>query len=150
MNVNFFVTCIGDALKAKMAQNSVLLLEKLGCTVHFPQKQGCCGQPALNAGYTADAIPGMKNLIAALEDNDDPIISPAGSCTYAIKSYPDYLKDEPEWAKRAAHVADRIYDLTSFIVNTLNVVDVGATCPARGFIIPPAVCFANWAFSASR
>ncbi len=27
----------------------------------------------------------MKNLIAALEDNDDPIISPAGSCTYAVK-----------------------------------------------------------------
>ena len=86
MNVNFFVTCIGDALKSRMARDSVLLLEKLGCRVNFPEKQGCCGQPAINSGYIKEAIPGMKNLIAALEDNDDPIISPAGSCTYAVKS----------------------------------------------------------------
>ncbi|EME1595038.1 (Fe-S)-binding protein, partial [Escherichia coli] len=43
MNVNFFVTCIGDALKSRMARDSVLLLEKLGCRVNFPEKQGCCG-----------------------------------------------------------------------------------------------------------
>lgn len=85
MNVNFFVTCIGDALKSRMARDSVLLLEKLGCHVNFPEKQGCCGQPAINSGYIKEAIPGMKNLIAALEENDDPIISPAGSCTYAVK-----------------------------------------------------------------
>ena len=51
MNVNFFVTCIGDALKSRMARDSVLLLEKLGCRVNFPEKQGCCGQPAINSGY---------------------------------------------------------------------------------------------------
>lgn len=107
MNVNFFVTCIGDALKSRMARDSVLLLEKLGCRVNFPEKQGCCGQPAINSGYIKEAIPGMKNLIAALEDNDDPIISPAGSCTYAVKSYPTYLADEPEWASRAEKVAAR-------------------------------------------
>ncbi len=50
MNVNFFVTCIGDALKSRMARDSVLLLEKLGCRVNFPEKQGCCGQPAINSG----------------------------------------------------------------------------------------------------
>ncbi len=60
----------------------------------------------------------MKNLIAALEDNDDPIISPAGSCTYAVK-LPTYLADEPEWASRAEKVAARMQDLTSF-VNTLG------------------------------
>ncbi|HAL0372966.1 TPA: (Fe-S)-binding protein, partial [Escherichia coli] len=38
MNVNFFVTCIGDALKSRMARDSVLLLEKLGCRVNFPEK----------------------------------------------------------------------------------------------------------------
>ena len=29
MNINFFVTCIGDALKSRMARDSVLLLEQL-------------------------------------------------------------------------------------------------------------------------
>lgn len=55
------------ALKSRMARDSVLLLEKLGCRVNFPEKQGCCGQPAINSGYIKEAIPGMKNLIAALE-----------------------------------------------------------------------------------
>ncbi len=136
MNVNFFVTCIGDALKSRMARDSVLLLEKLGCRVNFPEKQGCCGQPAINSGYIKEAIPGMKNLIAALEDNDDPIISPAGSCTYAVKSYPTYLADEPEWASRAAKVAARMQDLTSFIVNKLGVVDVGASLQGRAVYHP--------------
>ncbi len=136
MNVNFYVTCIGDALKSRMARDSVLLLEQLGCQVTFPEKQGCCGQPAMNSGYIKEAIPGMKNLIAALEENDDPIISPAGSCTYAIKSYPGYLTDEPEWALRAEKVAARMHDLTSFIVNKLGVVDVGASLPGKAVYHP--------------
>ena len=114
MNVNFFVTCIGDALKSRNGTRLRAATGKLGCRVNFPEKQGCCGQPAINSGYIKEAIRGMKNLIAALEDNDDPIISPAGSCTYAVKSYPTYLADEPEWASRAAKVAARMQDLTSF------------------------------------
>ncbi|WP_332684839.1 (Fe-S)-binding protein, partial [Escherichia coli] len=58
MNVNFFVTCIGDALKSRMARDSVLLLEKLGCRVKFPEKQGCCGQPSINSGYMKESNPG--------------------------------------------------------------------------------------------
>ncbi|MPB00292.1 (Fe-S)-binding protein, partial [Campylobacter jejuni] len=96
MNVNFFVTCIGDALKSRMARDSVLLLEKLGCRVNFPEKQGCCGQPAFNSGYIKEAIPGMKNLVPGLEDNDVPIISPGGLGPFAGKRFPTYLADEPQ------------------------------------------------------
>ncbi|MEH2921433.1 (Fe-S)-binding protein [Samsonia erythrinae] len=141
MNVNFFVTCIGDALKSSMARNTVLLLEQLGCNVHFPEKQSCCGQPAINSGYIKSAIPGMKSMIAALEENDDPIISPAGSCMNAIRHYPDYLAEEPEWALRAQRVADRMKDLTSFIVHTLGVTDVGARLPGTAVYHPSCSLF---------
>ena len=149
MNVNFFVTCIGDALKSRMARDSVLLLEKLGCRVNFPEKQGCCGQPAINSGYIKEAIPGMKNLIAALEASKERDLSrllfafgirqvgqKAGNCTYAVKSYPTYLADEPEWALRAEKVSARMQDLTSFIVNKLGVVDVGASLQGRAVYHP--------------
>ncbi|AJC65802.1 MULTISPECIES: (Fe-S)-binding protein [Dickeya] len=141
MNVNFFVTCIGDALKSRMARDSVLLLEQLGCHIHFPERQGCCGQPAINSGYIREARPGMKNLIAALEENDDPIVSPAGSCTNAIKHYADWLADEPEWARRATQVASRMVDLTSFIVNRLGVTDVGARLPGKAVYHPSCSLF---------
>lgn len=132
MEVNFFSTCIGDAVRANMARCSVLLLEDLGCKVHFPKQQTCCGQPAINSGYIKEAIAGMKNNIQAFECNDYPIVVPAGSCGYAIKSYAQYLANEPEWAARAEKVAARVHDLTSFIVHDLGVVDVGARLPGRG------------------
>lgn len=141
MNVNFFVTCIGDALKSRMARDSVLLLEQLGCNINFPEKQGCCGQPAINSGYIDDAIAGMKRLITTLEENDYPIVSPAGSCTYAIKSYADWLVDEPEWAERARGVAGRMFDLTTFIVKNLGVTNVGARLPGKAVYHPSCSLF---------
>ena len=75
MKVNFYVTCIGDAVKANVAKQSVLLLEKLGCEIIFLEKQGCCGQPATNGGFVKDAIPGMKasSMVSGC------MISPLGS-----------------------------------------------------------------------
>ncbi len=61
----------------------------------------------------------MKNMIAAFEENDHPIVTPAGSCAASIKRYPEYLASEPEWAARAQKVADRLFELTQFIVNEL-------------------------------
>lgn len=141
MDVNFFVTCIGDALKSRMARDTVLLLERLGCRVHFPEKQGCCGQPAINGGYVQDAIPGMKKLITVLEENDFPIISPAGSCTYAIKSYANWLSEEPEWAERANRIAERMFDLTTFIVRHFGMTDVGARLPGKAVYHPSCSLF---------
>ena len=128
MNVNFYVTCIADIAKSNVAKNSILLLEKLGCNVIFLEKQGCCGQPAINSGYAKEAVAGMKSLVETFEVNDYPIVAPAGSCVYAIKNYPEYFTrfGEPEWAKRAEKVAARFCDLTDFIVNKLGKTDVGA------------------------
>ncbi|AKD40202.1 (Fe-S)-binding protein [Pasteurella multocida] len=141
MNVNFYVTCIGDALKSNVAKQSVLLLEQLGCKITFLEQQGCCGQPALNSGYVLSAIPGMKKLIETFEVNDYPIVAPAGSCVYAIKTYAEYLKEEPEWAARAQKVADRFYDLTDFIVNQLKVVNVGAKLAGNAVYHPSCSLF---------
>lgn len=141
MNVNFYVTCIADALKANVAKQSVLLLEQLGCKITFLEKQGCCGQPALNSGYSKQAIPAIKNLITTFEANDYPIVAPAGSCVYAIKTYADYLQDEPEWAARAVKLADRFHDLTDFIVNKIGQTAVGAKLNGKAVYHPSCSLF---------
>ncbi|EAS40961.1 (Fe-S)-binding protein [Photobacterium profundum] len=136
MKVNFFVTCLCDTVKAEVAKKTVMLLEQLGCEVIFPEQQGCCGQPSLNSGYIESSKPAMKNLIKAFERNDLPIVTPAGSCAASIKRYPEYLADEPEWAERAQHVADRLFELTQFIVNQLGTVNVGARLEGRAVYHP--------------
>ncbi|MBE2898371.1 (Fe-S)-binding protein [Pasteurellaceae bacterium 20609_3] len=141
MNVNFYATCIGDAVRANVAKQSVLLLEQLGCDITFLERQTCCGQPAINGGYVKSAFPAMKNLIETFEVNDYPIVAPAGSCVYAIKNYGDYLKGDGDWAARAQRVADRFYDLTDFIVNQLNVTNVGAKLPGKAVYHPSCSLF---------
>ncbi|MGX2950461.1 (Fe-S)-binding protein [Ursidibacter sp. B-7004-1] len=138
MNVNFYVTCIADIVKAGVAKNTVLLLEKLGCNITFLEKQGCCGQPAINSGYTKQALSGMKVLVETFEVNDYPIVAPAGSCVYAIKNYPEYFErfGETKWAERAKKVADRFHDLTDFIVNVLGVTNVGAQLTGKAVYHP--------------
>ncbi len=136
MKVNLFATCLGDMIKAEVAKKTVLLLEQLNCEVIFPERQGCCGQPSLNSGYIEGSKPAMKSLIQAFEINEYPIVSPAGSCAASIKKYPEYLADEPEWAARAQKVADRLFELTQFIVNVLNVENVGAKLSGRGVYHP--------------
>ncbi|WP_273859149.1 (Fe-S)-binding protein [Photobacterium sp. GSS17] len=136
MKVNFFVTCLCDTVKANVAKKTVLLLEQLGCEVIFPEEQGCCGQPSLNSGYIEGSKPAMKNLIRAFECNDLPIVTPAGSCAASVKRYPEYLASEPEWAERAQKVADRLFELTQFIVNQLGTENVGARLEGRAVYHP--------------
>lgn len=138
MNVNFYVTCIADIVKSGVAKNTVLLLEKLGCQITFLEKQGCCGQPAINSGYTKQALAGMKVLVETFEVNDYPIVAPAGSCVYAIKNYPEYFErfGENDWAARAKKVAARFHDLTDFIVNVLGVTNVGARLTGKAVYHP--------------
>lgn len=85
----------------------------------------------------------MKNLVQTFEVNDYPIVAPAGSCVYAIKTYPEHFEKfgEPQWAERAKKVADRFYDLTDFIVNQLGVSDVGATLTGRAVYHPSCSLF---------
>ncbi|SMY32463.1 Lactate utilization protein A [Photobacterium malacitanum] len=136
MKVNFFVTCLGDTVKAEVAKKTVQLLEQLKCEVIFPERQGCCGQPALNSGYIEKSKPAMKSMIEAFEINDYPIVTPAGSCAASIKKYPHYLEDEPEWAARAQKVADRLFELTQFVVRQLGVENVGARLEGKGVYHP--------------
>lgn len=136
MKVNFFVTCLCDVVKSEVSKKTVLLLEELGCEILFPEKQGCCGQPSLNSGYIESSKPAMKSFIRAFEGNEYPIVTPAGSCAASVKKYPEYLADEPEWAERAQKVADRLFELTQFLVNVLKVEDIGARLPGKAVYHP--------------
>lgn len=136
MRVNLFATCIGDVVKANTLKKTVLLLEKCGCEVIFPTRQTCCGQPGLNSGYAEGSIPAVKNLIEAFEENEDLIVAPAGSCVNAIRKYPYLFAEDDHWRDRAQRLANRIYDLTEFLVNVLHVTDVGAKLEGKAVYHP--------------
>jgi L-lactate dehydrogenase complex protein LldE len=121
IRIGLFVTCLADLFRPPVAFAAVKLLEDAGCVVEVPTAQTCCGQPAHNSGDAASARALARNVIEAFE-GFEYVIAPSGSCAAMIRvHYPVLLKDDPDYAGRAEELADRTYELTSFLVNTLGV-----------------------------
>src|SRR5699024_11640359 len=78
MDVALMITCIADLMYPKAGKDTVEILERFGCTVHFPDNQTCCGQPAFNSGYHKEAKKAIKQTIQAFS-NASYVVSPSGS-----------------------------------------------------------------------
>ena len=80
MRAALFVTCLVDGVVPQVAKATVSVLERVGVTVEMPWEQTCCGQMHVNTGYPREAIPLVRNHVAAFEGYD-AIVVPSGSCT---------------------------------------------------------------------
>ena len=65
--VALFVTCVVDAFAPDAGVATVKLLRAAGRTVEVPDGQTCCGQPAANAGFAADAARVAATTLEALD-----------------------------------------------------------------------------------
>lgn len=137
IKVSFFATCLGDTVFPDIGIHSVQLLEKLGCRVSFNPKQTCCAQPLVNSGFQEKAKTAMRSLMESLlEDDCQYVVAPSGSCVLQVKEYPQFFKDDPKWGPLAALLAAKIWEISDFIVNILNVTDTGARLQGRAAYHP--------------
>ena len=124
--VRLFVTCLVDHLSPEAGEAVVMVLERLGVEVAVPGGQTCCGQPAFNGGFWADARNMAKYTIKILEEDDTPVVVPSGSCAdMMVHHYPNLFKDEPEWQERARRIAAKTFEFTQFVVDVLGIIDFG-------------------------
>jgi L-lactate dehydrogenase complex protein LldE len=120
------ITCLGDALFPEVGVATVRLLRRLGVEVDFPQTQTCCGQPHFNSGF-ADAARDLARHTIQAFDNGRPVVSPSGSCAAMVKlEYPELFHGDRVWHARAADLAKRTHELSSFLIHVLGIEDVGA------------------------
>jgi L-lactate dehydrogenase complex protein LldE len=132
MRVSLFVTCLVDQLWPSVGTSAVEVLRRVGCDVHFDERQTCCGQPAFNTGYRDPARDLARRFIELYEaDPAEAIVAPSGSCTAMIHHYEDLFEDDAGWRARARAIAERTHELSSFLVNVLGLEDVGASFPGR-------------------
>lgn len=123
MNVALFVTCLADHYFAEAGADAVRLLRHLGCEVAFPEAQTCCGQPAWNAGATAEAARMARHTVDVLADSE-AVVLPSGSCaTMVRKFYPRVVGGGR--AAEGAELAARTFELGEFIVHRLGVTRLG-------------------------
>jgi len=68
-----------------------------------------------------------RHTLDVLGASDAPVVVPSGSCAdMMVHRYPELLADDPAYAKKAADVAARTYELSQFLVDVLQVTSVGA------------------------
>lgn len=119
--VGLFATCLVDAFRPTVGFAAAKLLEEAGCVVSVPARQVCCGQPAYNAGDRKAAAAIARQTISLFE-GFDYAVAPSGSCAAMLRcEYPALLADDPLWAPRAAALAEKSWELISFLTNVRGV-----------------------------
>lgn len=126
MKVSLFITCVCDIITPNVGKDTVEILERLGCKVDFPEAQTCCGQPAFNSGYLQDSKQAMKHMMKVFKDSEY-VVGPSGSCVGMLREYRKIFAEDSKWQKEAEELANKSYELTQFLVDVLNVVDVKST-----------------------
>lgn len=116
MKVALFVPCYIDQFYPQVAISTLELLEKLGLSVFYPEKQTCCGQPMANSGFESLAEPCSAAFISTFS-GFDYIVSPSGSCVLHLKQH---LHSSNSTAEAQA-LTSRIFELTEFLVDVAKV-----------------------------
>jgi L-lactate dehydrogenase complex protein LldE len=123
--VGLFVTCLVDLIRPSIGFAAVKLLEDAGCAVFVPS-QTCCGQPAFNSGDRTTARAIASQIIEAF-GSFDYLVAPSGSCAGMIKvHFPELFAEDPNLVGPARELADKTYELVSFLVDVMKVQSVKA------------------------
>ena len=125
VRVGLFVTCLVDLFRPSVGFAAVKLLQDAGCVVDVPV-QTCCGQPAYNSGDRATTQTIASQVIEAFASYTY-VVAPSGSCAGMIKRhYPELFADDPNMVAKAEALADRTYELVSFLTDVMGMTAVDA------------------------
>jgi len=133
VRVALFITCFNDTLFPETGRATVEVLERLGVSVGFPLEQTCCGQMHFNTGYQREAIPLVRRFVEVFRSYE-AVVSPSGSCVGMVRElYPmaAELANDKQLLHEVEELSTKVFELSEFLVNKLEVTDVGAYYPHR-------------------
>lgn len=114
-----------DQLYPGTAMNTVKVLKRAGCRVHYNENQTCCGQPAFNAGFRDDSHAVCSKFVKDFEGKG-VVVTPSASCAGFIRNYYEVLFAKSARMKELKELTSDVYELSDFLVNRLGVVDLRA------------------------
>lgn len=125
MKITLFITCLIDSLFPEVGEAVVEVLQKAGLQIEFPGGQTCCGQPAYNAGYRAEARRMALHTLNVFGATKGAVIIPSGSCADMVKyQYLELFRDDPVNLTRVKNLAERTFELSQFLVDVLGITDL--------------------------
>jgi glycolate oxidase iron-sulfur subunit len=114
--VSFFQGCIMPELFGPVHEATLRVLQRNDVSVCSPSRQTCCGALHLHEGESKLALDlARRNINAFEEDGADFVIVNAAGCGAMLKEYGELLKDDPDYAGRAARFSRRVKDIAEFL-----------------------------------
>src|SRR6201999_2009241 len=114
--VGLLTGCVQQVFFSHVNAATARVLSAEGFEVVVPANQPCCGALMLHSGLNDQAAAMARNLIALFEAaNVDTIVINAAGCGSTMKVYGHLLRDDPEWAARAAAFSARCKDISEIL-----------------------------------
>jgi glycolate oxidase iron-sulfur subunit len=114
--VGFLTGCVQRVFFADVNAATVRVLAAEGCDVVAPRAQRCCGALSEHAGREPEALERARRLIDAFADTDvDTIVANVAGCGSTLKEYGRLLRDDPDYAERAAAFSARVRDVSELL-----------------------------------
>lgn len=117
-----FGGCLMDFVYPEQGHAFVKLLDRSGTQLAYPRGQGCCGLPAFLMGETKAARrAAAANVDALFQAPFDHCVVLCASCGSFLKDHvAELLADDAQRAERAADLAARVIDFSSFIHDVIG------------------------------
>lgn len=122
MRVALLSGCAQQVLRPSINEATVRLLTRLGCEVVIAENMGCCGALVHHMGLEQQSHQAAKRNIAAWEQAEqkhgtiDYVVINASGCGTTVKDYGWMLRNDADWAERAAGIAAKTRDVTEVLL----------------------------------
>ena len=94
------------------------VLAREGCDVVVPRAQRCCGALSEHTGREAEALDRARRLIDVFERADvEVIVTNVAGCGSTMKEYGRLLRDDPQYADRAAAFSAKVRDVSEVLAD---------------------------------
>ena len=112
--------CAQPVLKPSINVAARRLLARHGIEVVRPKGEGCCGALVHHMGREADALAfaraNVDAWIAEMDRGLEAILITASGCGTTVKDYGFMLRDDPDYAAKAARVSAATRDITEYLL----------------------------------
>jgi glycolate oxidase iron-sulfur subunit len=110
--------CVQRVFFRGVNEATARVLAAEGCDVIVPRTQRCCGALSEHAGREPEALKRARRTIDVFEKADvDAIVVNVAGCGSTMKEYGRLLRDDPQYAERAAAFSAKVRDISEVLAD---------------------------------
>ncbi|MEE9375765.1 MAG: glycolate oxidase subunit GlcF [Rhizobiaceae bacterium] len=114
--------CAQPVLDTEINKATIELLNRVGTEVVLPEGEACCGSLVHHMGREEQALNAARHMVGVwareIENGGlDAIIITTSGCGTTIKDYGHMLRNDAEWAEKAARISSLAKDITEYLAD---------------------------------